>query len=416
MNNKNKSIQVGEGIRLYRQSRSKFWWVSIRIDGEEVRQSTKTENQDDASRIALEMGMEANVKVKYGIPLKVMPSFSDLAEEVIQKLQSAHYGKQNDKAVIAALKNYLIPNLGRKPVNKIDRPAIYDFYQWREQKTGKEISPTQRSNTNMALKRVLNHACDKGYIKQADFPELPTPSISKKQSRDYFSTDELKNIFSGENFESFIAASRSYKTKAYRRIFPYYIAFLFLTGVRPGEETVWLKYGDLRLVEHKEIMRCVAQIRKGKTTRYSDGREILVDKFARGAIESVIKCTKQYHLYRGKLERLINRRPDDYIFMISFDDGTEKIPPFEKIMGQYMKFLGMGGKGHVLYSFRHSYITYQLLRDVLAYDVAKQCGTSEAMIEQHYDHVKPLQRADKLEFSNIVDGMTFDQWLMGVDE
>lgn len=415
MNNKNKSIQISEGIRLYKQFRSKFWWVSIRIDGEEIRRSTKTESQAEASQIALEMGVEAKVKVKHGIPLKVIPSFSDLSQEVIQKLQSTSYGVENDKAVIAALKNYLIPFLGRKPINKVDRPAIFDFYQWREEKTGKEISPTQRSNTNMALKRVLNHACDKNHIKQSDIPELPTPSIRKQQSRDYFSPDEMKQVFSDKNFDSFIAASRNKKTEAYRRIFPFYIAFVFLTGVRPGEETVRLKYGDLRLVEHKGVDRCVAKISKGKTKRYSDGREILVDKFACGAIESVIKLTKQYHLFRGKLERLINKRPEDYIFMVRFDDGTEKVPPFDKTMQQYMKFLGMEGQGHVLYSLRHSYITYQLLRDVSAYDVAKQCGTSEAMIEQYYDHVKPLQRADKLELPNIVDGMTFDQWLMNVD-
>jgi len=46
-------------------------------------------------------------------------------------------------------------------------------------------------------------------------------------------------------------------------------------------------------------------------------------------------------------------------------------------MEQYMGYLGMGTKNHTLYSFRDSYIIYKLLVDVSAYDIAKQCGTSE---------------------------------------
>lgn len=54
-----------------------------------------------------------------------------------------------------------------------------------------------------------------------------------------------------------------------------------------------------------------------------------------------------------------------------------------------------------LYSLRHTYITWQLLAGNSVDVIAKQCGTSVAMIEQHYSHVKPEMFADKL------SGVTF---------
>ena len=73
----------------------------------------------------------------------------------------------------------------------------------------------------------------------------------------------------------------------------------------------------------------------------------------------------------------------------------------------------MSTKNHTLYSFRHSYITYRLLADVSAYDIAKQCGTSESMIEQFDDHVSPLQRAKNLKFKDTKPGQSMESWLLG---
>jgi len=87
-------------------------------------------------------------------------------------------------------------------------------------------------------------------------------------------------------------------------------------------------------------------------------------------------------------------------------------PNFIDVMDQYMDYLKLTARGHSLYSFRHTYITYKLLKDVSAYDIAKQCGTSEAMINQFYDHVRPLQKADKLEFGALTEGVSFEDWLI----
>jgi integrase len=53
-----------------------------------------------------------------------------------------------------------------------------------------------------------------------------------------------------------------------------------------------------------------------------------------------------------------------------------------------------------LYSQRHTYITWELMAQIVSIDVlARQCGTSIQMIEQHYSHVVP-----KI-FSNQLSGV-----------
>ncbi len=132
MHDKGKSLVIKDGVRLYKQSRSKYWWAAVRIDGEEVRKSTKTTDETDAMVVALEIAAEAKVKVAHGIALRNVPSFKEMANRVINQLETTEYGKDNDTAVTTAIRKYLVPYLGRKPINKVGRPDIHEFYQWRQ--------------------------------------------------------------------------------------------------------------------------------------------------------------------------------------------------------------------------------------------------------------------------------------------
>jgi integrase len=52
------------------------------------------------------------------------------------------------------------------------------------------------------------------------------------------------------------------------------------------------------------------------------------------------------------------------------------------------------GQKRTLYSLRHTYATFELLRggtDI--HTLSKQMGNSAAMIERHYGHLKPAQKA-----------------------
>ena len=54
------------------------------------------------------------------------------------------------------------------------------------------------------------------------------------------------------------------------------------------------------------------------------------------------------------------------------------------------------GEMRTLYSFRHTYATNKLLTGTDIYTLAKQMGTSVAILERHYSKLSPLLAASKL--------------------
>lgn len=55
------------------------------------------------------------------------------------------------------------------------------------------------------------------------------------------------------------------------------------------------------------------------------------------------------------------------------------------------------GQKFSLYACRRTFITFQLMTGrVTPYDMAIQCGTSTAMIEKHYSHLRSFWIADRM--------------------
>lgn len=96
-------------------------------------------------------------------------------------------------------------------------------------------------------------------------------------------------------------------------------------------------------------------------------------------------------------DRFPNRKPSDKLFRLENGNSTNELgKAFKKALEECgLKDSPDGPR--TLYSLRHSYITWQLLRRDLRLDIlAKQCGTSVAMIEQHYSHVVPSMFEEEL--------------------
>jgi integrase len=80
-------------------------------------------------------------------------------------------------------------------------------------------------------------------------------------------------------------------------------------------------------------------------------------------------------------------------------DGSE-IGTFKKSFAALMKKAGVErdsqGNLRSLYSLRHTYATFRLQNGVQVYTLAKNMGTSVAMIEQYYGHTTNLTSAAEL--------------------
>ena len=101
-------------------------------------------------------------------------------------------------------------------------------------------------------------------------------------------------------------------------------------------------------------------------------------------------------------DRFPLRVPSQPLFLLANGESTPQLgKAFEKVL-QKLNLKESPQGPRTLYSLRHTYITWQLLAGTSMDVIAKQCGTSVAMIEQHYSHVKPEMFADAL------SGVTFN--------
>ena len=401
MNNQGKSVQILDNVRLFQQVKSPFWWVSVNLNKKQYRSSTKVKIVDDAvgagaaRNKAIEIATEIKFKIEHGIDVSGKPSFSALCDDVVRGLE----GRSTQKGIYADYKsvisNYLKPFFKRTVITDVGRPEIHKFYQWREKETGTQISETQKRVTNKAISMVFDLACDLGHVKQSDIPQLPKVTSKPSKSKDYFTNDELVLVLGG--FASFIESSRNHKTREIRTLLEYYVHFLAATGARPGEEVVNLKFANIKHEQLKGAFTWTAYIDKGKVSGTTGPRKIVLPERAVDALEHVIGLND---LFAGmNLRKVVDNYPNKLIFEASY---RASVPEFVKPFDQYMKYLAIKDKKHTLYSFRHTYITHALLREdgVPRRAIAKQCGTSEEVIEQYYDHVITTDYAAELKRSD----------------
>ena len=154
-------------------------------------------------------------------------------------------------------------------------------------------------------------------------------------------------------------------------------------GIRPGTEMEHLTWSDIHTRRDKNREYTTITVRKGKTTKFTGTREVVCKAMADNALASLKAANK----HTGE---------HDLIFVLP--DGS-KTKELNRNFMVRLKNVGLdsdsSGK-RSLYSLRHTYITDQILDRVPLDILAKQAGTSVAMVEQHYSHVMPIMFMEQL--------------------
>jgi len=192
--------------------------------------------------------------------------------------------------------------------------------------------------------------------------------------------------FSREEYDGVMASindSHTNKTRQIRELLLDYIEFAIYTGIRPGTEMENITWGDISLERQDEKIVFYVHVRKGKTTKHTGTREVVCR-------DEIFSCISELR------ERFPNRKPNDKLFRLSDGTTTNQLgKAFEKVLSRLeMKNSPHGPRS--LYSLRHSYVTWQLMKGISMDVIAKQCGTSVATIEQHYSHVVPKMHTNEL--------------------
>ncbi len=107
----------------------------------------------------------------------------------------------------------------------------------------------------------------------------------------------------------------------------------------------------------------------------------------------------------GSFEDFLKLGKDEYVFRV---DGKDMTGAFAKMFARLLERYDLlhdtkMGKERTLYSLRHYYATMALTYERMSiYTLAKNMGTSVTMIEQHYGHLKPVQKADVIAGKRMV--------------
>ncbi|WP_181006140.1 tyrosine-type recombinase/integrase [Shewanella insulae] len=374
---------ISDELYIYLQDNSERWYARIKVAGKWRSKATKQKDKEKAIAMAYRLQMEYQFMADRNL-LVSSKRFRDVAENVISNMQTAldnGTGAVNYKIYIQVLRKYHIPFFDRTYITSIDSEKLRDFDKWRIEQFDRVPAKSTLLNHNAAMQLVFKEAVENKWMLAAQVPSLSTKGI-ESQRRAHFSPEEYDKVF--DAVLALEQNSRKEKTRQIRELLLDYMEFAVNTGIRPGTEMESLTWGDIHIDTNEHNIIFYITVTKGKTVKHTGTREVV----CRDEIFSSIQTLR---------ERFPNRKRTDKLFRLADGSETKELgKAFDKALTE----IGLKSSPHgvrTLYSLRHTYITWQLTSGNVSMEVlAKQCGTSIAMIEQHYSHMTPKMYSKEL--------------------
>ena len=163
-----------------------------------------------------------------------------------------------------------------------------------------------------------------------------------------------------------------------------FILILANTGLRFGE-LHYLRWGNVRLFterneDGKEEAKSRIDIEISKTGRRQDVIGMRGDLFQRLKKHTEFTDAGDYIFADPKTGKMLNKK----IYYRHWDEIIRNT----SLKSKHPK--------PTFYCLRHTYATFRLLEDVPVFDIAENMGTSVKFIEEHYGHIKRIQRSHVL--------------------
>ena len=379
---------VDDGLYIYLQANSEVWIARFKIGGKWISRTTKQRDRAKANTAAIKVRAECEIKHEHGIAIQTR-AFRDVAKLAIERMQEHPdnaKGASTVKDHELALGKYHIPYFDRTYITSIDRQKLAEFDAWRIKKLGRTPAQSTLKTHNVALRKVFDEAVIRKWMTPAQMPVLSSAGGIAATRRDYFTADEIAKI--RDAFPAWIAEARKGQTQQIRELLFFYFNVAVHTGLRPGTEMDNLRWNDIQMRDDHVVIT----VRKGKTTLHTGNRHVVGNSIV---LDMILDMQSRSQDGEGTEHGV----PDDWnplVFRLPDGSTTDTMGRnFTTLLRRLGLDSGSGGK-RTLYSLRHTYITHMLLDRVPVSVIAKQCGTSTAMIETHYSHITPLMYAKEL--------------------
>jgi len=369
-------------IVLYQRSDHKNpkWQTRIKIDHSKgySRASTKTLDIDKARRFAEDLYESLYDKYR-ATGSTQLRSFKAVVDLWLAHIEDQGMDPEKIQEHKNRLYNYPVIHWSGKYIDQIQAPDLVRFVAWRKT-AGRKKAQTSLATIKrdiVPLKQVFNYAFGEKFISEPlSFKRMPVPT----NPRPVFHEDEWNQVVS--KIGSWVLAVKDSNQRHYRdRMYlGFYIQILGYSGIRPGKEASSITWNSLNY-EHfrnKAAHAWVIYVQSGKSGK----RAVVGDT----NLNQTIRELKQFRLAETQ-RRKIDFNDDEPIFC--HEDGTA-IQSFGKGFTSFLTHYGLlkddAGDCRIPYSLRHTYATRLIDYGVNHWDIARNMGTSVALLEKTYVH------------------------------
>ena len=359
------------------------WFCRVKVPNAKgyVSCSTKTTDEHQAFAFASELFNKTLVKAASGQEVNSKQTTIAIKEFVVHIREAE--GKRSTTATRAKFLEHIAPFFKNVRLKEIGTPKLIDLNKWiRENSRSGRLSPNTIKRYTTDLKQFFGWCLEKSYIEVVPrFPKIK----GEQNRRPHFDNKDWAKLT--RHLREFVKADYPWIVRD-RTLLVNYVLILANTGIRVGEAR-GLKWSDLKEIPSPKGSNKAADIAlfvKGKT----------------GAREVVARTSEVKEFFKRILElrtKELKKRPDpdDYVFCNR--DGTP-IGSFKKSFAALLKSAGVEtddlGQKRTIYSLRHTYATFRLQEGVHQFILAKNMGTSTAMLEKHYGHTSNVASAAEL--------------------
>jgi integrase len=398
-----KSFKDG-AIYLFKRADYKkpTWFCRVKVPGAKgyLTQSTKTTDEHAAYKFADDLFHKGLIKVANGQELNSKKATVAL-KEFIQHIED------NEKPSASRYIKLLFFNkwsnfFTNERLKDINKAKIVEMNDWtKEQSKRKKLSPNTLKRLSSYQKQFFNWCVDRSYIDNVpSFPALKTEA----NRRPHFDRKDYSKLT--RHLREFVKDAAPWVLRD-RTMLVNYVLILANTGIRVGEARN-LKWQDIREIPFKEGSNeepHIALFVSGKTGK-----------------REVVARTSEVRNYLKRILELrtkeLENKPDNSEYIFCNRDGSP-IGSFKKSFAALLKSADVEfddeGNRRTIYSLRHTYATFRLQEGVHQFVLAKNMGTSVAMLEKHYGHTSNVASAAELtkggNFKGDKKAKTVD-WLM----
>ena len=375
------------------------WFCRVKVPGAKgyVSCSTKTTDEHAAYKFADDLFHKSLVRVHSGQELNSKKVLAALKEYV-------EYVEENEKENLSryiklSFMRKWMGFFGNHRLKELNTATLLELNEWTQKnsKKGKlSLNTVKRFSTYQ--KQFFNWCVEKTFLDTIPkFPKLRTEA----NRRPHFDNKDWTKLT--RHIREFVKSDNPKVVRDHIMVTSY-VLILANTGIRVGEART-LKWRDLREIPAQKGSNQPADIAlfvTGKTgqrevvSRTPDVKTYLKRILELRTNELLEKAAKEKDPIVAK-EMKKRPAPDDYVFCNR--DGTP-IGSFKKSFAALLKSAGVETDSHgakrTIYSLRHTYATFRLQEGVHQFILAKNMGTSTAMLEKHYGHTSNVASAAEL--------------------